>query len=190
MLYTDTDIKKALRSGEIKISPKPLLKEALGSVSIDLRLGRSFRVFELSKYSYVDPYKNGTKQEITREYNIRNGNYFMMHPGEFVLATTLENITLPADICGRLEGRSSMGRLGIVVHSTASLVDPGFSGKIVMELGNLGRIPVALYPGMRICALTFDKLAHPVAVPYGKKKSAKYFGQTTPVESRIIDEAN
>ena len=114
----------------------------------------------------------------------------MMHPGEFVLATTLENITLPADICGRLEGRSSMGRLGIVVHSTASLVDPGFSGKIVMELGNLGRIPVALYPGMRICALTFDKLAHPVAVPYGKKKSAKYFGQTTPVESRIIDEAN
>ena len=113
-----------------------------------------------------------------------------MHPGEFVLATTFEKVTLPPDICGRLEGRSSMGRLGIVVHSTASLVDPGFSGKIVMELGNLGRIPVALYPGMRICALTFEKLAHPVSVPYGKKKSAKYYLQSTPVESKIVEEAS
>ncbi len=188
MLLTDSDIKKALQKGEIKILPKPILKDALGSCSIDLRLGRSFRVFELSKYSYVDPFKQ--RDDITREYIIRNGNYFMMHPGEFVLATTFEKVTLPPDICGRLEGRSSMGRLGIVVHSTASLVDPGFSGKIVMELGNLGRIPVALYPGMRICALTFEKLAHPVSVPYGKKKSAKYYLQSTPVESKIVEEAS
>lgn len=189
MLLTDSDIKKALKMGQIKILPKPKLKEALGSCSIDLRLGRSFRVFELSKYSFIDPFDEKQKQEVTREYFIRNGNYFMMHPGDFVLATTLETVELAADICGRLEGRSSMGRLGIVVHSTASLVDPGFCGKIVMELGNLGRIPVALYPGMRICALTFDKLEHAVSVPYGKKKSAKYFRQNAPVESKIVQEA-
>lgn len=189
MLLTDSDIKKTLLLGQIKINPKPILKEALGSCSIDLRLDRSFRVFELSKYPFVDPFKNGSKQEVTREYKIKKGQYFMMHPGEFILATTLESVTLPADIAGRLEGRSSLGRLGIVVHSTASMVDPGFSGKIVMELGNLGRIPVALYPGMRICALTFDKLSHPVSVPYNKKKTAKYFGQDHPVESKISQEA-
>jgi dCTP deaminase len=189
MLLTDLDIKKALRKGEIKILPKPKLKEAMGSCSIDLRLGHSFRVFELSKYSFIDPYHDNKNVEITREYYIRNGQYFMMHPGEFVLATTLETVALPSDICGRLEGRSSLGRLGIVVHSTASLVDPGFSGKIVMELGNLGRIPVALYPGMRLCALTFDRLAYPVSIPYGMKKTAKYFGQSTPVESKIVQEA-
>ncbi|MBI3980601.1 dCTP deaminase [Candidatus Microgenomates bacterium] len=185
MLLTDSDIKKFLAEGKIKIFPVPDLKEALGSCSIDLRLGYSFRVFEISKYPFIDPYKNGKNQETTREIDVEQGAFFMLHPGEFVLATTLETVSLPPDIAGRLEGRSSLGRLGIVVHSTASLVDPGFSGKIVMELGNLGKIPVALYPGMRVCALTFDQLAKEVEVPYGKKKSAKYFGQDNPVESKI-----
>lgn len=185
MLLTDFQIKDYIKQQKIKISPVPNLKEALGSCSLDLRLGNSFRVFEISKYPFIDPFQNGKSQEATREIKVEQGDYFMMHPGEFVLATTLETVELPANIAGRLEGRSSMGRLGIVVHSTASLVDPGFAGKIVMELGNLGRIPVALYPGMRLCALTFDKLEKPVAVPYGKKKSAKYYGQNEPVESKI-----
>ncbi len=188
MLLTDSDIKKALNSGQIKILPKPVLKEALGSCSIDLRLGNSFRVFELSKHPYIDPFKNGAKYEVTKEYKIKKNQYFMLHPNDFVLATTFEIVTLPSDMAGRLEGRSSLGRLGIVVHSTASLIDPGFSGKIVMELGNSGKMPVALYPGMRICALTFEKLAHPVSVPYSRKKTAKYFGQNTAVESRIAQE--
>lgn len=188
MLLTDTEIKKALLSSIIKIHPRPVLKNALGACSLDLRLGRSFRIFDVSKYPYVDPFKDGAKLDVTREVKVKNGQFFMMHPGEFVLATTLETVTLPANIVARLEGRSSLGRLGIVVHSTASLVDPGFSGKIVMELGNLGRMPVALYPGMRICALTFEKLEKTVAIPYNKKKTAKYFGQMAPTESRIADE--
>ncbi|EKE14869.1 MAG: hypothetical protein ACD_12C00260G0002 [uncultured bacterium] len=185
MLLTDSDIKKFLTEGKIKIFPQPDLREALGSCSLDLRLGYSFRVFEISKYPFIDPYNNGKNQETTREIQIEKGTFFMLHPGEFVLATTFETVSLPADIAGRLEGRSSLGRLGIVVHSTASLVDPGFSGKIVMELGNLGKIPVALYPGMRVCALTFDKLEKEVEVPYSKKRTAKYFGQKEPTESKI-----
>lgn len=188
MLLTDTEIKKALLSGVIKIHPRPVLKNALGACSLDLSLGHAFRVFETSKYPYVDPFKDGQRQEITRQVNVKNGLYFMMHPGEFVLAMTLETVELPDDIVGRLEGRSSLGRLGIVVHSTASLIDPGFAGKIVMELGNLGRVPVALYPGMRVCALTFEKLNSSVETPYNKKKSAKYFGQMAPVESKISEE--
>lgn len=187
MILTDSDIKKYIQDGKIEITPTPNFSDALGSCSIDLRLGYSFRVFELSKYPFIDPLGK-IKQETTREMIVKEGNYFMMHPGEFVLATTLENVSLPSDVVGRLEGRSSLGRLGIVVHSTASLVDPGFSGKIVMELGNLGKIPVALYPGMRVCALTFEKLEKPVEVPYGMKKNAKYHGQNEPVESKITSE--
>ncbi len=111
-----------------------------------------------------------------------------MQPGDFVLAITLERITIPSDLVGRLEGRSSLGRLGIVVHSTASVFDPGWDGQAVLELGNLGRIAVALYPGMRICAMTFEQMSSPAEVPYNRKKSAKYQIQKGPGESKIYEE--
>lgn len=174
MVLSDRDIKMALQTGRIKVVPSPDLKTQLGSCSIDLRLGNVFRVFEHSRYPYIDPSKKDYSNEVTREVSLKNGELFVMQPSDFVLASTLEKITIADDLVGRLEGRSSLGRLGIVVHSTASIFDPGWDGNAVLELGNLGRMAVSLTPGMRICAMTFEKLSSPSEVPYNKKKSAKY----------------
>lgn len=184
MVLGDTDIKKALKSGRIKITPRPDLKTALGSCSIDLRLGNVFRVFDPSASSgqnaYIDPSKKDYSNEITREVKVKNGERFVMQPGDFVLAVTLERIQIPNNLMGRLEGRSSLGRLGIVVHSTASIFDPGWDGNCVLELGNLGRMAVTLTPGMRICAMTFEELSSKAETPYSKKKNAKYTLQNGP----------
>lgn len=188
MVLSDRDIKKALQTGRIKISPKPDFTSQLGSCSIDLRLGTTFRVFEHSKKPYIDPSKKDYSNEITSEIVVKTGEQFIMQPGDFVLAVTLEKVTLPTDLMGRLEGRSSLGRLGIVVHSTASIFDPGWDGKCVLELGNLGRMAVALTVGMRICAMTFEELSSPSDTPYSKKKNAKYRIQTGPEESRIHED--
>src|SRR3989344_6863637 len=186
MVLSDRDIKKALASGRITISPKPDLKVQLGSCSIDLRLGSLFRVFNYSKLAYIDP--NKPPRDMMTEVIVRDDESFILQPGDFVLATSIESLTLPNNLLARLEGRSSLGRLGIVVHSTASVFDPGWEGVVVMELGNLGRMPVALYPGMRVCALTFEELSSNAEVPYNKKKSAKYVGQKTPEASKIGEE--
>ncbi|OGG29721.1 dCTP deaminase [Candidatus Gottesmanbacteria bacterium RIFCSPLOWO2_01_FULL_46_21] len=186
MVLSDRDIKKALASGRITISPKPDLKVQLGSCSIDLRLGSRFRVFNYSKLAYIDP--NKPARDMMTEVIVRDDESFILQPGDFVLATSIESLTLPNNLLARLEGRSSLGRLGIVVHSTASVFDPGWEGVVVMELGNLGRMPVALYPGMRVCALTFEELSSNAEVPYNKKKSAKYMGQKTPEASKIGEE--
>lgn len=188
MVLSDRDIKKALRSGRIKITPKPDLKTQLGSCSIDLRLGNTFRVFEHSRSTFINPAKKDYSNEITRMVKVKNGQQFVMQPGDFVIASTLEKIVIAPDLLGRLEGRSSLGRLGIVVHSTASIFDPGWDGEAVLELGNLGRIAVVLMPGMRICAMTFEELSSPSQVPYTKKKQAKYRFQKGPGESKIHDE--
>lgn len=188
MVLSDTDIKKALKEKRIQITPLPDFSTQLGSCSIDLRLGDTFRVFEHSKYSFIDPAKKDFSNEITREIKIKKGDVFMMQPGDFVLAVTLEKVKIPADLMGRLEGRSSLGRLGIVVHSTASIFDPGWDGKPVLELGNLGRMAVSLTVGMRICAMTFEELSSPAETPYNSKKFAKYKFQNAPTESRIHEE--
>ena len=185
MVLSDKDIKEAIKSKRIEIKPTPDYKTQLGSCSIDLRLGNSFRVFEHSKFSFIDPSKKDFSNEITREVKIKDGETFMMQPGDFVLAVTLENVKIPGDLMGRLEGRSSLGRLGIVVHSTASIFDPGWDGKPVLELGNLGRMAVALKSGMRICAMTFEELTSAAETPYVDKKFAKYKFQSAPVESKI-----
>lgn len=185
MVLSDQDIKKALQSGLLKISPTLDLSTQLGPCSVDLRLGNTFRVFEHSKHPYIDPTKKDYSNEITREVIVGDGERFIMQPGDFALAVTLERLTIDPSLLGRLEGRSSMGRLGIVVHSTASVFEPGWDGQAVLELGNLGRIAVALYPGMRICAMTFEQLSSPALLPYTKKKNAKYIDQTGPDESRI-----
>jgi len=185
MVLSDKDIKKALRSGRIKITPKPNLKLQLGSCSIDLRLGKKFRIFNHSEHPYIDPRKPKLAMDMTKEVTVASQKSFILQPNDFVLATTIETFSLPDDLLARLEGRSSLGRLGIVVHSTASVFDPGWNGVVVMELGNLGRMPVALYPGMRVCALTFEELSTPAEVPYSKKKKAKYINQSAPEESKI-----
>lgn len=187
MILSDRDIKKALASGRIKIIPKPKLSLQLGSCSIDLRLGSKFRIFEYSKFPYIDP-SSKIAGNMTTEITVHDKEPFILQPGDFCLATTIESFRLPNDLLARLEGRSSLGRLGIVVHSTASIFEPGWEGVVVMELGNLGRMPVALYPGMRVCALTFEELTSPAVVPYNKKKSAKYAGQKSPLPSRISEE--
>ncbi len=188
MVLSDVDIKKALLNGEIVITPKLNLQSQLGSCSVDLRLGNSFRVFEHSRYAYIDTKSNDTKKGYTSEIVVEDNEPFIMQPGDFVLAVTLEKITISSSLLGRLEGRSSLGRLGIVVHSTASIFDPGWNGQAVLELGNLGRLPVVLYPGMRICAMTFEELSSPAQVPYSEKKTAKYIKQTKPRESKIEED--
>lgn len=188
MILSDRDIKKALKSGEITISPPIDLSAQLGSCSVDLRLGSSFRVFKHSRHAYIDPQDKKHITTMMEEQTVTDGEAFILQPGDFVLAQTIERLKLPDDLLARLEGRSSLGRLGIVVHSTASVFDPGWDGVIVMELGNSGRMPVALYPGMRICALTFEELTSPAEVPYSKKKSAKYVGQLRPEASKIAEE--
>jgi dCTP deaminase len=188
MILSDIDILKLLKTGIIKISPKPDLKSALGSCSIDLRLGNSFRVFAHSKYPYFDPYNKDFSSDVTTEVKVGTGEPFILQPGDFVLATTVESFSLPDNLLARLEGRSSLGRLGIIVHSTASIFEPGWKGKVVMEMGNMGRMAVALYPGMRVCALTFEQLTSKARVPYHKKKNAKYIDQDSPLESKIREE--
>lgn len=188
MILSDRDIKKALTKRRIVITPKPDLATQLGSCSIDLRLGQQFRIFDHSKFAFIDPKNPTLASNMMKDVVVKTSEAFMLQPGDFVLATTMESLTLPDDLLARLEGRSSLGRLGIVVHSTASVFDPGWHGMIVMELGNMGRMPVALYPGMRICALTFEELSSPVDVPYDKKKSAKYLGQNRPEASKIADD--
>lgn len=188
MILSDRDIKKALKEKLITFAPGLDLQIQLGSCSVDLRLGNSFRVFKHSHYPFIDPHDKRLTQDLMEEEIVKSGDSFILQPGDFVLATTVESFTLPDNLLARLEGRSSLGRLGIVVHSTASIFDPGWDGRVVMELGNMGRMPVALYPGMRICALTFEELTSAADVPYNKKKHAKYIKQTSPWASKIAEE--
>ncbi len=188
MVLSDRDIKQALKDKRIVIKPAPDLGTQMGTCSVDLRLGNTFRVFDHSKYPYIDPAKKDYSNEITKVIKIENEGSFIMQPGDFVLAVTLETVKIPPDLMGRLEGRSSLGRLGLVVHSTASIFDPGWDGKPVLELGNLGRMAIKLTVGMRICAMTFEELSSPADVPYTSKKFAKYKFQNAPEESRIHEE--
>ena len=188
MILSDRDIKVALKQGRIKVTPAPDLKVQLGACSLDMHLGNKFRVFKHSSYPYIDLKGPIDTDEIMREVIIKKGEAFIMQPGDFALATTVENLQLANDLLGRIEGRSSLGRLGIIVHGTASIFDPGWNGTPTMEFGNLGMMPVALYPGMRICAFTFEEVSSPVEVPYTKKKGAKYHKQKTPLASKLNDE--
>ncbi len=187
MILSDKDLKKALKEKKIRITPLPDLSTQLGSCSIDLRLGDIFRVFESGIHGVIDPRKNVGK-EFTKETKVEEGRAFIIQPGDFVLATTMENVEIPDDLVGSLEGRSSIGRLGIIIHSTAATIDAGWKGHITLELANMGKLPVALYPGMRICSLSFEQLSSSVEVPYFKKKNAKYLNQKGPEESKIDEE--
>lgn len=188
MLLSDRDIKGAIADGRIAIDPSDGLADRLGPDSIDLRLGRSFLVFERTKQPYIDPRCPETAAGMTRLVRPEPDQPFIIHPHELVLAATQERLRLAPDLAARLEGRSSLGRLGIIVHSTASLFHPGWEGHATMELGNLGVMPVALYPGMRICAFTFQQLTSAAERPYGSEASHKYVGQDDVLTSRIWEE--
>src|SRR5215472_108869 len=187
MVLSDVDIKRYIAMGKIKIAPE-LPPEQFGSCSVDFRLGNEFNVFEHSRHAYID-LKNSTGIEgIMQSVVVAPGDSFILQPREFVLAITEETLELDDDVLGRLEGRSSLGRIGIIVHGTAGLFDPGWRGKATLELSNLGIMPVALYPGMRICSFTFEQLSSPASVPYHKKAGNKYAGQTSPLASRLSGE--
>lgn len=185
MILSDGDIKKALKEKRILIDPAPDFDTQLGSCSIDFRLGTKFRVFNHSKVALIDTNNPHVTSDLMTEVAIKDGEPFILQPGDFVLATTMETLTMPNNLLARLEGRSSLGRLGLVVHSTASVFDPGWHGVAVLELGNLGRMPIALYSGMRICSFTFEELTSDSEHPYLTRKSAKYKNQNAPIASRI-----
>ncbi len=187
MVLSDVDIRRYLALGKIKISPE-LPPEQFGSCSVDFRLGNEFNIFEHSRHPYIDLRNKRGIEDLMRPVIVENDDPFILQPREFVLAITEECLELDDDVLGRLEGRSSLGRIGIIVHGTAGLFDPGWSGKATLELSNLSRMPVALYPGMRICSFTFEQLSSPSSVPYRNKVGNKYSGQDRPVASRLAGE--
>jgi dCTP deaminase len=180
MILSDRDIKDALLNQKIKIHPLPQFSKQLSSCSVDLQLGNYFRIYNESTLSIIDSKEPDAIEKVTSLHTVKDGDKFVIHPGEFALGITKERIEMPDDLTGRLEGRSSIGRMGIVIHSTAANIECGFRGNIVLELANIGRIPVALYPGMRICSITFEQLTTPAEVPYYKKSHAQYAGQRKP----------
>ncbi|MBM3719993.1 MAG: dCTP deaminase [Actinobacteria bacterium] len=181
MLLSDRDIKSEVASGRVGIDPFQV--EMVQPSSVDVRLDRFFRVFENHRYSEIDP---STEQpDLTREVEVGPEEHFILHPGEFVLASTYEVITLPHDIAGRLEGKSSLGRLGLLTHSTAGFIDPGFSGHITLELSNVANLPVKLFPGMKIGQLCLFKLSSNAEYPYGSAiYGSRYQGQRGPTPSK------
>ncbi|HPD19621.1 MAG TPA: dCTP deaminase [Candidatus Pacearchaeota archaeon] len=185
MILSDREIKKLINKDIIKVSPKPDFKTQLGSASLDLRLSQEFMVFNLTKTAYIDTRNPKSFKDTTTLIKVGKKDPFVFHPSEFVLGATLEEIFLPDNICARIDGRSSLGRLGIIIHSTAGHIDPGFKGKLVLEMQNIGMIPVLLYPGTRICQLVFEELSSPTLNPYFKKKGAKYINVKHPQESKL-----
>ncbi|HEX5533340.1 MAG TPA: dCTP deaminase [Actinomycetales bacterium] len=181
MLLSDRDIKAELDAGRVVLEPAdPAMVQPS---SVDVRLDKFFRLFDNHKYPVIDPSQD--QPELTRLVEAQPGEPFVLHPGEFVLASTLEVVTLPDDIAARLEGKSSLGRLGLLTHSTAGFIDPGFSGHVTLELSNVATLPILLWPGMKIGQLCFFRLSSAAEQPYGSKSAgSRYQGQRGPTPSR------
>ncbi|MDO4929183.1 MAG: dCTP deaminase [Corynebacterium sp.] len=181
MLYSDRDIRQAISSEGLLIEPYD--EQLVQPSSVDVRLDRFFRVFNNSRYTHIDPKQE--QEDLTSPVEVPEGEAFVLHPGEFVLGATLEKFTLPDHIAGRLEGKSSLGRLGLVTHSTAGFIDPGFSGYITLELSNAANLPITLWPGMKVGQLALFKLTSPAEHPYGTSGlGSKYQGQRGPTPSK------
>lgn len=181
MLLSDRDIRAELESGRVKLDPLDM--GMIQPSSIDVRLDKFFRLFDNHKYPFIDPAEE--QPDLTRAVEVRPDEPFILHPGEFVLGSTFELVTLPDDVAARLEGKSSLGRLGLLTHSTAGFVDPGFSGHVTLELSNVATLPIKLWPGMKIGQLCFFRLTSPSENPYGSEKyGSRYQGQRGPTASR------
>ena len=181
MLLSDRDIRAEVESGRVRLEPyEPTMVQPS---SIDVRLDRFFRVFENHRYPHIDPAQE--QSELTREVEPFGDEPFILHPGEFVLGSTYEVVSLPDDVAARLEGKSSLGRLGLLTHSTAGFIDPGFTGHVTLELSNVATLPIKLYPGMKIGQLCFFRLTSPSEHPYGSAASgSRYQDQRGPTPSR------
>jgi dCTP deaminase len=179
-VLSDRDIRAAIEAGEVSV--RPYDPKDLQPSSIDLHLDRSFRVFRNNRYPYIDV--RAPQPDLTELLRIADEEPFILHPGEFVLGQTLEWVELPNDLVARLEGRSSLGRIGLLIHSTAGYVDPGWKGNLTLELSNVANLPIALYYGMKIGQISFFKMSSPVDRPYGSPDlGSKYQGQSEPTAS-------
>ena len=181
MLLSDRDVKAELTAGRVVIEPYDA--DLIQPSSIDVRLDRYFRVFNNQRYTHIDPAVQ--QDDLTELVQPPGDDPFVLHPGEFVLGSTLEIVTLPDDLAGRLEGKSSLGRLGLLTHSTAGFIDPGFTGHITLELSNVANLPMTLWPGMKIGQLCLFRLSSPTEHPYGSAiYGSRYQGQRGPTPSR------
>ena len=181
MLLSDRDIRAEVDSGRVGL--RPYDASMIQPSSIDVRLDRMFRVFENHRYPHIDPAQE--QPELTRQVEPIGDEPFILHPGEFVLGSTYEQVSLPDDIAARLEGKSSLGRLGLLTHSTAGFIDPGFTGHVTLELSNVATLPIKLYPGMKIGQLCFFRLSSPSEHPYGSAQyGSRYQDQRGPTPSR------
>jgi len=181
VLLSDRDIRAEIEDKRVQLDPFDA--EMVHPSSIDVRLDRFFRVFENHRYPHIDPAED--QPDLTRSVEPDGDEPFILHPGEFVLGSTYEVVTLPDDIAARLEGKSSLGRLGLLTHSTAGFIDPGFSGHVTLELSNVATLPIKLWPGMKIGQLCFFRLSSPAEHPYGSAKTgSRYQGQRGPTPSR------
>jgi dCTP deaminase len=181
VILSDRDIRAAIEAGRIVIDP--FSPEAIQPSSVDLHVDRRFRVFRNNRYPFIDVRTD--QPDLTELVEIDPEQPFILHPGEFVLGSTLERVTLPDDLVARLEGKSSLGRLGLLIHSTAGYVDPGWDGNLTLELSNVANLPITLYYGMKIGQISFQRMSSPVEVAYGDDRiGSKYRGQTDPTASR------
>lgn len=181
MLLSDRDIRAELEAGRVVLDP--LDPDMVQPSSVDVRIDRFFRLFDNHKYPVIDPAQE--QPGLTRLVEVDPDDPFVLHPGEFVLASTFERVTLPDDVAARLEGKSSLGRLGLLTHSTAGFIDPGFSGHVTLELSNVATLPITLWPGMKIGQLCFFRLSSPAEHPYGNARyGSRYQGQRGPTASR------
>ncbi len=181
VLLSDRDIRAEIDGGRVRLQPYD--EAMVQPSSIDVRLDKFFRLFDNHKYPFIDPAED--QPDLTRLIEVERDEPFILHPGEFVLGSSFEVVTLPDDLAARLEGKSSLGRLGLVTHSTAGFVDPGFSGHVTLELSNVATLPIKLWPGMKVGQLCFFKLSSPAENPYGSAKyGSRYQGQRGPTASR------
>ncbi|NGM71092.1 dCTP deaminase [Natronolimnobius sp. AArcel1] len=185
MILSDADILERLEDGSLVVEPLDDPELQIQPASVDLRLGREFLEFQRTNIPCIHPNSENEVDEYVTETVVEDDDDFILHPGDFVLGTTYERVEIPADLIAHVEGRSSLGRLAVVVHATAGLCDPGYRGQITLELSNLGSAPVALTPGMRISQLTFTELKTEAERPYGSDRGSKYQDQDGPQASRI-----
>ncbi|MGH2730886.1 MAG: dCTP deaminase [Actinomycetota bacterium] len=184
MILSDRDILAAIKDGRVGIEP---FDEAdVQPSSVDLHVDRYFRTFHNARYPYIDVKK--PMDELTELIEVTEGEAFILHPGEFVLGSTREYVRLPDDLVARLEGKSSLGRLGLLIHSTAGFVDAGYEGHLTLELSNVANLPITIYPGMKIGQVSFFQMTSPATNPYGSSAiGSKYQGQTGPTPSRYYE---
>ncbi len=184
-VLSDRSIREEMLAGRLQI--EPFTDDALQPASVDLHLDRVFRVFRVTRRPYVDVRES--MDELTERLVVSDDEPFVVQPGTFVLGGTIENIAIPDDLVARVDGKSSLGRLGLLVHATAGYVDPGFCGRLTLELSNQSQMPIALYHGMKIAQISFLRMSTPVERPYGSPElGSKYQGQTEPTASRVFED--